>query len=130
MKAAVVDRKDIELHDLCSTVRTLVKNGEYDECKQMIRHAMEEYPDSPEPHNLMGVVLEQVRDHATAMRHFRAAYALDPTYRPASQNLNNYGTFFSDGKCAFDESDCVQRRKTNFEIEYNDYGVSHVIRRK
>lgn len=130
MKAAVVDEKNQELSMLCSSVRTLVINGEYDKCNEMICEAMEHYPHDPEPHNLMGIVLEHTGDHSRAMKHFRAAWALDPTYRPASQNLNNYGTFHSHGNCAYDESSCVVEHPKSCEIEYNNYGVGHIVRRK
>ena len=95
-----------ELSDLCKNVRSLVACGNYDKCSALISQAMQSYPHAPQPHNLLGVVLEKKGNHILAMKHFRAAWALDPTYFPASQNLTTYGTFYSHGKDAYDESDC------------------------
>lgn len=94
-----------DLCALCSLIRDLASEENYDLCIKELSVAMQNHPHAPQPHNLMGVVLEKSGDHLSAMKHFRAAWALDPTYLPARHNLNTYGTFFSFGKCAFDESD-------------------------
>lgn len=94
-----------ELDVLCASVRALVSDGAYESCIEPICKAMEKYPHAPEPHNLLGIILEKTGDHLTAMKHFRAAWALDPTYLPANHNLTTYGSFFSYGRCAFDETD-------------------------
>lgn len=94
------------LTSLCSEVRNMVTQGKLDPCLDRIRNAMAACPDAPQPHNLLGIVLEKQGRHTEAMRHFRAAWALDPTYIPAEQNLETYATFYSGGRCAFDESDC------------------------
>ena len=95
----------------------------------MICQAMGEFPNAPEPHNLLGIVMEKEGDHAGAMKHFRAAYALDPTYLPARQNLDHYGTFYSRGGCAYDESDCPQEAPSPYEIQYDEKGIGHAVRR-
>lgn len=121
-----------ELGLLCTSVRNLVKEGRYDECQRMIAAAMGKYPHAPQPHNLMGLLLERQNDHLTAMKHFRAAWALDPTYLPARQNLELYGTFFSSGPSAYDETDCPpeeQNESHTYGIEYNAHGIGHVVRR-
>lgn len=94
-----------ELLLLCATVRDFMKEKEYDACFGLICETMERYPDAPHPHNLLGILLEKSGNHSLAMKHFRAAWALDPTYLPARHNLENYGTFYSRGGCAYDESD-------------------------
>ncbi len=105
MKTATIE-KNQDLLELCSMVRELVTSGEYDKSADIVCHAMGEHPDAPEPHNLLGIILEKMGEHSKAMKHFRAARELDPTYRPASQNLCNYGTFYSSGVSAYDDSDC------------------------
>jgi Flp pilus assembly protein TadD len=42
---------------------------------------------APQPHNLLGILCELTGDDNTARKHYRAAYALDPTYKPACRNL-------------------------------------------
>lgn len=93
------------LDELCTSIKKLVAQKEYKNCEKMIRKAMRDYPHAPHPHNLLGIVLEETGNHLLAMKHFRAAWALDPTYRPANYNLESFGTFFSLESCAFDEND-------------------------
>lgn len=113
-----------EMLSLCEMTRRLIKTRKYEDCKSRLGEAMREFPHSPVPHNLMGIVLEKEGVHMSAMKHFRAAHALDPSYLPARHNLNHYGTFFSKGGCAYDESDCelgIQATEQDIEnIGHND----------
>jgi tetratricopeptide (TPR) repeat protein len=117
-----------ELTTLCGMVRALLPAGEYCKCKELISEAMKEFPNSAQPHNLFGLVLEREGNHPSAMKHFRAAWALDPTFWPARQNLEHYGTFDSGGCCAFDQSDCGQDVNNNVKVIYDKQGVGHVER--
>lgn len=101
-----------ELVNLCTSARELIMTADYDSCYKTICNAMRIFPNSPHPHNLLGILLEKRGQHEAAMRHFRAACDLEPTYLPAKQNLEVFGTFYSAGKCAFDETDCVLNTKT------------------
>lgn len=129
MKTNVKSQSICELNELCATVRASVNEEAYQRCIEAICDAMVHNPHAPQPHNLLGIVLEKQGDHAGAMKHFRAAYALDPTYQPASHNLGVYGTFFSNGKCAFDESDLPDSPPSNIEIVYDERGIGHVVRK-
>ena len=106
MSQDIMEEKNY-LDELCNTVRNLILRRSYNECEKVISDAMGKYPHAPEPHNLLGVLFEKTDDHISAMKHFRAAWALDPTYLPARHNLNLYGSFDIKGKCALDESDCL-----------------------
>lgn len=112
-----------ELDQLCALVRAFVTESAYDSCMEPICQAMERFPHAPQPHNLLGIVLEKTGDHSGAMKHFRAAWALDPSYTPANHNLHTYGTFFSGGSCAFDESDVPPARESNIQIVYDARGI-------
>ena len=98
------------MDSLCKTVRALIRHDAFDECETLVAEAMGKFPHAAEPHNLFGVVLELEGMHPEAMRHFRAAWALDPTYLPARYNLDKFGTFYEDGTFAIDVSDCRDRR--------------------
>lgn len=106
-----LDGLDEDLGVLCETVRTLIRHAEYWECEEIISEAMGRHPHAPEPHNLYGIILEKEGLHPEAMKHFRAAWALDPTYVPARYNLDKFGTFDNDGTFAIDVSDCRPDRK-------------------
>lgn len=103
-----IDKSDsqIELEKLCNTVRTLIEHKEFKKCELLISKAMEKYPHAPQPHNLIGILLEMEGDHLTAMKHFRAAWALDPSYIPARYNMELFLSFSPKGQFAFDETDC------------------------
>ena len=111
-------------------VRVLVNNDEYEESKNLLKSMIGEYPHAPEPHNLFGLILEKEGDHLLAMKHFRAAWALDPAYLPARYNLENFGTFVPKGRGAFDESDCLPLiEKTEYQVEYDNNGLGQIIRK-
>jgi tetratricopeptide (TPR) repeat protein len=61
---------------------------------------------SPKIHNILGVLSEIKRDKALAIKHYRAALGLDPSYKPAIKNLENITSFeyyFTYEKLYFDE---------------------------
>ena len=129
MRTQELTSRGMQLQALCDGVRKYVGTRNYQKCVTMICEAMGEYPNAPQPHNLLGIVMEKEGDHAGAMKHFRAAYALDPTYLPARQNLDYYGTFYSQGGCAYDESDCPREAPSPFQIQYDEKGIGHAVRR-
>lgn len=122
-------QKSSVLNELCKTVREYVQKGDYKRATEAICEAMKLFPHAPQPHNLYGIVLEKIGDHMTAMRHFVAATALDPSYAPANHNLNVYGTFFSDGNAAFDETDIPRTRRAKYKFEYNEFGTAKLVRK-
>ena len=117
------------LQQLCTAVRKYTAIHDYQKCVTLICKAMGNFPSAPQPHNLFGIVLEKEGDHAGAMRHFRAAYALDPSYMPSRVNLESFGTFYSCGQCAFDESNCPKPVSSPFVIEYDEKGIGHAVRK-
>jgi len=120
-----------ELKDLCNTVRKLVEQKKYQECEKIISEEMGKYPHAPQPHNLIGILLEHEGDHVTAMKHFRAAWSLDPTYIPARYNMERYSDIYTKGQCAFDETDCQNKNKKDlYKVEYDEHGVGHVVKRQ
>lgn len=87
-------------------VKDLILQKRFSECEAILAAAMFEHPHDAVPHNLMGLLLEREGCHVKAMQHFRAAYALDPTYRPASWNLDCFDNFFRVTAPAYQASDC------------------------
>lgn len=104
---------ETELISTIEQVKALVSEKKYRECEALISAAMFEFPHDAVPHNLMGLMLESKDSHPEAMKHFRAAYALDPTYRPSSWNLECYGEFTMPHPCAYFERDCEIRSDGN-----------------
>ena len=119
-----------ELLDLCLRIKELTAENDLSLSKKIIYQAMSEYPDNPEPHNLLGLVLEKENNHVLAMKHFRAALDLDETYYPARENLNKYGTFHSNGSDCFSSLDCKTSETLKYEIKYDSHGIGCVTRRR
>lgn len=95
--------------DLMPTIgqaKALISQKKYQECEALICTAMFENPHDAIPHNLMGLLLESKNSHSEALKHFRAAYALDPAYKPSSWNLDCFGSFSMHSPCAYFTSDC------------------------
>ena len=116
---------------LCDRVREMIGRKDYEECEKLICSAMGMYPHAPEPHNLLGILLETLDDHLLAMKHFRAAWALDPTYRPVRRNLDNYASFSERSSAAYDESDCKDAPMLpEVEIVYDQHGIGHVVKHR
>ncbi|MEG2512171.1 MAG: hypothetical protein RSA52_02820 [Acetivibrio sp.] len=112
MKQLSMDKDKMEVEKICDLVRHLVSDGNYETCEEILSNMMGKHPHAPEPHNLFGVLYEKEGKYSEAMKHFRAAWALDPTYLPARFNMELYTSFDTDfaikGKAAFDEEDCPE----------------------
>jgi len=121
MKHKIDIKYSKELDELCETIRELVSEKQFDYCVDLICKAMMKYPDAPHPHNLLGIVLEKKGDHVSGMKHFLAAWALDPTYLPARYNMDTYGSFYPQGSCAYRDKDV--------KVKYDNKGISHLVRR-
>lgn len=118
----------------CENTKNRIIAHEYQECEDAILKTMEMYPHSAVPHNLYGILLEKQHEHLLAMKHFRAAYALDPTYIPARYNMEQYGQWNKGSiQAAYCENDCVeicQKQQDNqFCVKYDEAHVGHMIRK-
>lgn len=71
-----------------------IRKHDYDTAYEEIKDALMENQDSAEVHNLLGIIAELNRDLCLAGRHYRAAYALDPTYSASRINLDRISSSF------------------------------------
>jgi hypothetical protein len=122
-------KNEEEMRSLCQNVRELARKGDFESGERLVTEAMGKYPHAPHPHNLLGVLLEKRGDHLLAMKHFRAAWALEPTYIPARQNLDQFGTFYSTRHYAYDESDCPAERPNPRAVVNHKTGVGRGIQK-
>ena len=60
----------------------------FDAAREQVRLAIAADPTRPEGFNLLGVLQELAGDKPEAQKSYRAALALDPTYRSAEENLS------------------------------------------
>ena len=102
-----------EMKNLGICVKSYIAEGKYKECEELLAYSMYLHPHAPEPHNLFGILLEKEQEHLLAMKHFRAALNLDPTYPPARQNLEVFGSLFDQPRVfAYNLDDCTTSEST------------------
>ena len=120
------------MQPLTAHIRALVAQRHFSEAEDEAAHAMAAAPHDAQPHNLMGIIAESRNDHVQAMKHFRAAWALNPTYRPARINMERYGSFSGQmPRPVYDETECAPSSAENrpaYRIEYDKHGIGHVIK--
>jgi lipoprotein NlpI len=82
-----------------------LRQYEFKDAYPLIVEAIRVNPDAPQPHNLLGIWFELTGDGDKARKHYRAAYALDPTFKPACRNLERICTMFEYGRTPLDFGD-------------------------
>lgn len=94
------------------------------ECEKKVMMALMKYPDAPQPQNLLGIIAEKKDDRLLAMKHYRAAWALAPNYRPSRENIDRLVEMEYSQQCYFNDQDVEDMEKRKKQKE------SHIIRRK
>lgn len=123
--------ENLDMQALIHQIRDQIQLCQTADCEQRIAQAMQQYPHSPVPHNLMGIFLSQQNEPLRAMKHFRAAAALEPTYIPARCNLELCTSLNSSGSFAYEEQDCSLTQPVNpWKVIWDEKGVGHLVRRK
>jgi DNA-binding response OmpR family regulator len=72
---------------LIDEARQRIREGGLESAWEFTRRAVAADPARAEAYNLLGVLLEIKHDRLEAQRFYRAALEIDPTYRPAGENL-------------------------------------------
>ena len=106
-----------------------LKGRDYAEAEKRIKQAMLIQPHSANVHNLYGILEECLKDCSLANKHYRAAIALDPTYKPSIRNLERITTFYAyNGRCKFDFGDKPEEEDHEplYEIVYDNHNVGHL----
>ena len=81
---------------LIALARQAAQQCDFDQARQLIGEALKLAPERPEGLTLLGQVTEHLGDCLEALKLYRAAIGLDPTYQLARQNLDRAA--FSRGK--------------------------------
>jgi len=97
--ADVLDRQKLKeseiksFKDYLEYSKKCIFEKNYEKAKEYLKKAISEDLEAPEPQNLLGVLAEFEGDLLAAGRHYRAALELDPTYKPALENLERVTKF-------------------------------------
>lgn len=99
-----------------------LKLKDIESSKSIISNAIILNADAPQPHNLLGILYEIKGDDSLARKHYRAAYALDPTYTPACHNLerlvmSQWGSLKRD----YDYGDTDKENRQNNDLTFDLY---------
>lgn len=79
--------------DCLEFAKARLVSGDIERAYVFLKQAAGMDPQRPEPLNLIGVMLEMQGDVLGALKMYRAALAIDPTYAPASANLTRASRF-------------------------------------
>ncbi|MDF2611957.1 MAG: hypothetical protein K0R92_3431 [Lachnospiraceae bacterium] len=83
-----------KLEILVKNTISKLKNYDMEAAYQCIMEACITDPNAAQPHNLLGIWYEFKNYIDLARKQYRVAYVLNPTYKPASENLERVSTLF------------------------------------
>lgn len=107
---------ELNLNAFTSILQNVIEKLQHNELKEaykMILDIMVINPNAPEPHNLLGLWFEMNGKDQLARKHYRIAYVLDPTYKPACNNLERISTLFLTKKIPFDFGEELEQEELN-----------------
>lgn len=81
-----------DFDELIELARQCAQRRDFDQARQLIGEAMKQAPERPESLTLLGLITECSGDRLEALKLYRAALGLDPTYPIAGNNLNRATT--------------------------------------
>lgn len=73
---------------LVALARQAAQRSDFDQARQLVGEALKQAPERPEALTLLGKITEYLGDSLAALKLYRAAIGLDPTYQPAQHNLD------------------------------------------
>ena len=100
----IIDRKEITGKDaedfkdydsLIVRAKAAINQRDFSLAENLLQKANNIKSERPEPFNLLGVLAEVRGDSGQAMKMYRAALDIDPTYKPAQENLERSSDFKS-----------------------------------
>jgi DNA-binding NtrC family response regulator len=87
------------LIQIIEQIRQKKTRGTFPQIKQAISLA----PQRPEGYNLLGVYYEKIGDRNAALKYYRASNAIDPTYKPAIENIDRAASMHPDKSVSLGE---------------------------
>lgn len=81
-----------DFNELIELARQCARQKNFDQARKLIGEAMKQAPERPESLTLLGLITEYLGNRLEALKLYRAALGLDPTYQPADMNLERATT--------------------------------------
>lgn len=89
-----LDEDDLDSYeDHLKYAKSCINNQELEKGYKYLQEAVSLDTSKPEAFNLLGVILEYKNKPLEAQKQYRAALALDPSYKPAQENLERTSKF-------------------------------------
>lgn len=91
----VLDRGSVDSGDYDAAIanaRKLAAEGKYEDAIALTKKCIGSHPENAAGFNLFGELLEVTGDRTEALKNYRVALDLDPTYSAASRNLDRAAT--------------------------------------
>jgi len=80
---------------LISRAKAAINKRNFEFAAKLLQKAAQQDNDRPEPFNLLGVLAEMKGDDTQAMKMYRTALDIDPSYKPAQENLSRASQLIS-----------------------------------
>jgi DNA-binding response OmpR family regulator len=93
--------KDYETH--IELAKRCIGDGKFDSAKEHVNEAIAQDASKPEAFNLKGALLEIDGQIGEALKQYRVAYHLEPTYAPARANLDRIVVQHERGPISMDD---------------------------
>ncbi len=97
-REALDEASAVDYGSLIELAKRQISDRGFRAARETVRKAISTDPSQPEAYNLLGALLEIKGDWLEAQKFYRAAIDIDPTFRPARENLNRTTTWYKFGK--------------------------------
>lgn len=99
LKRELIDEENVAGYtSLIELAKRFISDQEFIKAGEIARRAIATDPAQPEAYNLLGVLLEIDHHRLEALKFYRAALDIDPTFKPAGANLDRATSWNKSGK--------------------------------
>ena len=105
--------EEADYNTLFEISKRYITDRNYEKAREVIQKAIAKDPAKPQAYNLFGALLEINREVLEALKFYRAAINIDPTFKPARDNLDRAASFYRMGtiKLDVDKLDVDKKKK-------------------
>ena len=97
-REALDEEKAVDYVTLIELAKRHISDRDFGEAREAVQKAISADPGQPEAYNLLGALFEISDDLTEALKFYRAAMDIDPTYKPAWANLERATSWYKFGK--------------------------------
>jgi two-component system, OmpR family, alkaline phosphatase synthesis response regulator PhoP len=97
-REALNEESAVDYRSLIELTKRHISDQSFGDARETVRKAIGADPAQPEAYNLLGVLFEIKNDWLEAQKFYRAALEIDPTFKPARENLERTTSWSKFGK--------------------------------